>query len=174
VLSVLAEKEPNREEAGHQNRVMDRRALIDRYHSGYDAVIASLDGITADELDRSAPGEWSARQIVHHLADSETRSFLRLRQILAEDNATIEAYDENLWATKSWYGAPLDLSLAVLRAVREATGQLIETLSEDQWQRAGTHTVSGTFSASTWLEWYSDHPHAHADQITRARRGYAD
>jgi hypothetical protein len=151
---------------------METRTLIARYHTGFDVVVAALDGITAEELDRTIPGEWSARQIVHHLADSETRSFLRLRQVLAEEDARIDAYDENLWAKQSWYGAPIDLSLAVLRAVREATGQLIETLSEEQWLKSGTHSESGPFGATTWLEWYSDHPHAHADQILRARQGY--
>jgi DinB superfamily len=151
-----------------------RRALIDRYHSGYDAVIAALDGITAEEMDRSSPGEWSSRQIVHHLADAETNSYLRLRKLLAEDDTVIQAYDENLWARQSWYGGPIEGSLAVVKAVRESTGALLESMDENQWARIGTHSVSGPFPATTWLEWYAAHPHDHADQIRRARNGYTE
>ncbi len=152
--------------------ITTRRALIDQYHSGYDAVIAALDGITAEEMDRTAPREWSSRQIVHHLADAETNSYQRLRKLLAEDDAVIHAYDENLWALQPWYGGPIDGSLAVVKAVRESTGALLESMDEFQWSRIGTHSVSGLFSVSTWLDWYSVHPHDHADQIGRARNGY--
>ena len=152
--------------------MQSRRELIDRYHSGFDAVVEALEGITSDEMDLSTTGEWSSRQIVHHLADAETNSYLRLRKLLAEDDTLIQAYDENLWATKSWYGGPIDGSLAVVKAVRESSGALLETMDEEQWARVGTHSVNGPFTVSTWLEWYSAHPHDHADQIRRARRGY--
>ena len=51
----------------------DRNALIERYRSGMADLEDALAGITASELDRpQASGEWTARQIVHHLADGET------------------------------------------------------------------------------------------------------
>ena len=130
-----------------------RRTLIDLYHSGYDAVVDALDGVTSDEMDRTMAGEWSTRQIVHHLADSETNSYLRLRKLLAEDGTVIQAYDENVWAIQPWYGGPIDSSLAVLKAVRESTGLLLESMEDAHWARTGTHSESGAFSASKWLEW---------------------
>ena len=150
-----------------------RRSLTDRYHSGFDAVVEALDAITPDEMDRSSTGEWSSRQIVHHLADAETNSYLRLRKLLAEDDTFIQAYDENVWAAKSWYGGPIEGSLAVVKAVRESSSALLETMDEQQWARVGTHSENGPFAVTTWLEWYAAHPHDHADQIRRARRGYA-
>ena len=62
-----------------------RRRLVDRYRGGHAEVVSSLDAITAEELDRCHPGEWSAREVVHHLADSETTSYVRLRKLIAED-----------------------------------------------------------------------------------------
>ena len=65
-----------------------RRQLIARYKDGYREVAAALEGATDRELDaRPAPGKWSAREIVHHLADSEMTSAIRLRLLVAEDNA---------------------------------------------------------------------------------------
>src|SRR3954453_22532083 len=70
-----------------------RRSLIDRYREGPEAVRAALEGAGTHDLDaRPAPGEWTAREIVHHLADSETASTIRLRRLLAEDAPHIIGY----------------------------------------------------------------------------------
>ena len=51
----------------------ERDALIAQYEAGYDAIAAALAGITTAEWEaREAPGEWCPREIVHHLADSES------------------------------------------------------------------------------------------------------
>jgi len=58
-----------------------RRALVEQYRNGYRAVIEALHGVTETDLDsRPAPTEWSPRQVVHHLADSEMTSAIRLRR----------------------------------------------------------------------------------------------
>ena len=50
---------------------VDRPALIERFRTGYEDVVAALDEITLEELDRRPPGsDWTAREIAHHLADS--------------------------------------------------------------------------------------------------------
>ena len=68
-----------------------RKKLIDQYNDGYRVVSEALAGATDEELDaHPAPGKWSAREIVHHLADSEMTSAIRLRLLLAVDNPKIE------------------------------------------------------------------------------------
>ena len=148
-----------------------RATLIERYADGHRVVSAALADITAEELDRSYPGEWSARQVVHHLADSETFSYGRIRTLLAEDNATIHAYDEGEFARRLNYDRPIELSLTVLGAVRASTVELLRLMTEDQWSRSGTHSESGAYSVERWLEIYAEHAHDHAEQIVRARRG---
>lgn len=153
---------------------MNRTELLDRFRTGYDDVVDALAGITSDELDRRPPGsDWTAREIVHHLADSEATAYVRLRRIIAEDNATIVGYDEEEFARRLHYDRPFEPSLAVLRAVRAASLQLLESLTEEEWQRSGTHTESGAYSVVDWLRIYAGHSHDHADQIRRARRGEA-
>jgi hypothetical protein len=153
---------------------MNRTELLDRFRTGYDDVVDALAGITSDELDRRPPGsDWTAREVVHHLADSEATAYVRLRRIIAEDNATIVGYDEEEFARRLHYDRPFEPSLAVLRAVRAASLQLLESLTEEEWQRSGTHTESGAYSVVDWLRIYAGHSHDHADQIRRARRGEA-
>jgi hypothetical protein len=74
---------------------MDRTDLLDRFRTGYDDVGDALAGITPDQLDRRPPdGGWSAREIAHHLPDSDATAYVRLRRLIAEDNPTIVGYDE--------------------------------------------------------------------------------
>jgi len=148
----------------------ERQRLIDMYEAGHDAVIAALDGIIESGLDvREAPGEWSPRQVVHHLGDSEMNAALRIRTILADDQAVIQGYDEKEYADRLFYDRPIESSLAAFKAAREATLPILRRMSEDQWAREGTHTQYGAFGATIWLTYYGVHAHEHADQIRRAR-----
>jgi DinB superfamily len=148
--------------------------LLDRYASGVADLEDALAGITEADLDRPQPGdEWTARQVVHHLADSETMAYIRLRRLIAEDEPVIHGYDEPEWARRLHYERAIEASVAVVRAVRSASLQLLETLTPAEWARTGTHSESGPYSVGRWLETYADHTHEHADQIRRARRGEA-
>jgi len=154
---------------GHDD---DRSALLERYATGADAVDAAVDGISDEELDRRPPsGEWTAREIVHHLADSESMAAIRLRRLLAEDDPVIAGYDEPEWARRLHYDRPIEPSLAVVRAVRTASHQLLTTLTPVEWSRTGSHSEGGPYSTERWLAIYAEHSHDHADQIRRARRG---
>lgn len=150
-----------------------RTALIDRYAAGPAEVLAALAGITAEELDRRpAAGGWTAREVAHHLADSETNSYVRLRRMLAVDGAGIQDYDEAAWAAdpRLGYDGPIELPLAVFRAVRDSSAALLRRLDAADFARRGHHPEHEHYSVQIWLEIYADHAYDHADQIRRARR----
>jgi hypothetical protein len=152
----------------------DRAALLERFRTGFAAVEDALSGITDAELDRRPPsGEWTAREVAHHLADSEATAYVRLRRLIAEDRPVIHGYDEPEFARRLHYDRPVASSLGVLRAVRESSLELLESLTADEWQREGSHSESGAYSVHHWLTIYAEHPHDHANQIRDARRGTA-
>ena len=151
---------------------MDRTELLDRYRSGYAAIAAALTGISPAQLDHTpGPGEWSPRMVVHHLADSEATAFIRLRRLIAEDEPQIVGYDEAEFARRLHYDRPIEASLAVVQAVRQASLELLTGLTPDEWTRTGTHSESGRYSVDDWLRIYAGHPHDHAGQIRTARGG---
>ena len=150
----------------------ERRTLIDQYRDGIAEVHRAVEGATAEELDRRPrPTDWTAREVAHHLADSETMSTIRLRRLIAEDEPLIPAYDEKVFAQRLHYDRPIDASLAVFAAVRTSNLELLATLTETEWQRGGTHSDDGPYSVETWLRIYAAHGRDHADQIRRAREG---
>lgn len=148
----------------------DRAALMERYGAGAEAAEAALAGATDDELDRRpADGGWTARQVAHHLADSETMAYTRLRRLIADDDPIIQGYDEPTWAERLHYERPIAEALAVVRAVRTASLSLLRTLTPSEWERRGRHSESGPYSVDDWLRIYAAHCHDHAAQIREAR-----
>ena len=153
---------------------MDRTPAFDIFRAGYAAVEAALADSTEAALDRRpADGSWSAREVVHHLADSETMAYIRLRRLIAEDGPVIQGYDEPIWAERLHYERPISTSLALIKAVRASSLELLESLTETEFAREGTHTESGPFSVERWLRIYTGHAADHADQIRKARTGGA-
>ena len=148
----------------------ERERLIDMYRDGHRIVVAALEGIDEAGLDiREAAGEWSPREVVHHLADSEMTSALRLRRLLAEDAPVITGYDQDEYAARLHYDRPIAASLAAFGAARAATAEIFPHMSEADWARVGTHSDSGAYGVEDWLAIYGVHAHDHADQIRRAR-----
>jgi DinB superfamily len=147
-----------------------RQALIARYKDGYRAVAEALAGATEAELDaRPAPGKWTAREIVHHLADSEMTSAIRLRLLLATDRPQIAGYDQDEFARRLHYDRPIAASLAALQAATASTAELLDRMSDADWTREGTHSEVGRYGIDTWLGIYAAHAHKHAAQILKAR-----
>ena len=107
--------------------------------------------------------------VIHHLADSESNAYLRVRKLLAEDETVIQGYDQERFAQRLHYDRPAETSLAVFRAVRASTAELLDRLGDEDWNRRGTHSESGAYSMQDWLEIYAAHAFDHADQIRHAR-----
>lgn len=151
---------------------MDRAALLERFRTGSADVDDAVAGIDGAELDRAPDdGGWTARQVIHHLADSEAMAYTRIRRLVADEAPEIQAYDEPRWAERLHYERPVATPLAVLYAVRAASLALLEALTPEEWERRGTHTESGVYGVDDWLRIYSAHAHEHAAQI-RAARGW--
>ena len=147
-----------------------RQRLIDKYKDGYRVVTESLAGATERELDaHPGPDKWSAREIVHHLADSEMTSAVRLRLLLAAPNPAIMGYDQDEFANRLFYDRPIAAALEALKAARLTTAEILDRMTPVDWQREGTHSEIGRYTVERWLEIYSAHAHDHADQIRIAR-----
>ena len=148
----------------------ERDGLVERYRQGAAAFRAAVEGIGEGELDaRPAPEEWTPREIVHHLADSEMRAAIRLRQLIAEDDPVIQGYDEKVYTRALHYDRPIEASLDAIEAARRTSAELLDRLTDEEWQRSGTHTESGAYSVTDWLANYAAHPQDHAEQLLRAR-----
>ncbi|MDT7687986.1 MAG: hypothetical protein QOJ70_1421 [Acidobacteriota bacterium] len=149
----------------------ERQALVAQYKAGYDEVARSLEGFPDDKLSaHPLAGKWSAREIVQHLADSEMTSAIRLRKLLTEEAPWIQGYDQDDYAARLRYNErDIAPALDALRGSRSTTVQLLDSMSDDEWTREGTHSESGRYTTEDWLRIYAAHAHNHAAQIRNLR-----
>ncbi len=130
-----------------------RARLIERYSQAVEAVFVALDHIPEDQLDvRPEPKARSAREIVHHLAESELQECMRLRRILAENTPVLHHWDERLYSERLHYERPIQHSLELFRAGALSNVDLLRSLTNDQWKRGGNIQKPWTLSVEDWLE----------------------
>jgi uncharacterized damage-inducible protein DinB len=124
-----------------------------------------IETIGPDRLETPpAPGKWSARDIVAHLADAEVAFAFRLRQTLAEDHHVIQPFDQDGWA-KSYPGADARLALAALSALRAWNIALIRSVKPADYSKPVTHPERGTMTFQTIVETMAGHDRNHLKQL---------
>ncbi len=112
------------------------------------------------------PGKWSPREIVAHLADCEVVFSFRLRQALAEDNPTVQPFDQDKWAAV--YGAyDAKAALALFTALRQWNVALLRSLTPDAFDRKLTHPERGEMTFRTIVETMGGHDLNHLAQLQR-------
>ena len=153
---------------------MDLSGAANAYEASTHVFLNAAHVVSDEQLDRHVHGGWSARQIVHHVADSEAQSYARLRRLIAEPpGSVIQGYDEAAWAENDALGyrdLAIEHPLAVFRAVRAASLDVLRRLGNDALDRYGEHSESGRYTLTTWLDVYTRHPREHAEQLLEAVR----
>ncbi len=114
-------------------------------------------------------GGWTVRQVVHHLADSHMTAFFRLRKALTEDWPAVEGYNETAFATLHDITAPVEWSLEIVESVHARWVMLLQSLSEEQWQRGFSHAERGKMSVELQTLLYGWHSRHHVAHITHLR-----
>ena len=145
--------------------------LLERFRRGAEMVAVSITGAAGSELDFApAPGKWSIRQIIAHLADAEMVAGARLRRIIAEDSPRLEAYDQNAWATNLDYARrKTSQALETFRRIRGENYELLKDLPAPAFEREGVHSERGQMSLKQLLQLMAEHAENHATQV-RTRR----
>jgi DinB superfamily len=146
--------------------------LVDAYESSTTFFLEQLSQLTEKNIDQRVPGGWTARQVIHHVADSETQSYARLRRLLAEPTGSLtQGYDEAAWAETPELGyqtLPIEASVEVFRAVRTSSLAVLRGLNASYLEREGVHTEGGKYTLAMWLDIYTRHPREHAAQLREA------
>jgi len=149
-------------------------ALLERYRRGPELLALVLTGVFGEEEDFvTAPGKWSIRQIVAHVADAELVGAHRFRQVIAEDNPTLIAFDQEKWTANLDYARRKPKqSLESFRRVRAENYELLKELPETAWARSGSHSERGAITLRAMLEGYAEHAEGHARQLQQIREEY--
>ena len=148
--------------------------LLERFRRGPELLAVVLTGVFGEEEDYlTAPGKWSPRQIVAHLADSELVGAHRMRLVIAEENPTLTAFDQDAWTRNLDYARRKPKqSLETFRRIRAENYDLLKDLPAAAFDRAGTHTEEGVVTLRSLVEGYAQHVESHARQLQEIRVAY--
>lgn len=112
-------------------------------------------------------GGWTLRQVVHHVADSHLNSLIRFKLALTENNPIVKPYEEAYWALLPDYRMPVESSLRILEGVHSHWVNLLESFTENEWDRTFTNPESGqTIPLKRALGLYAWHGRHHLAHIT--------
>jgi hypothetical protein len=132
---------------------------------------SAVKGLSDAQLDTPyREGGWTPRQVVHHLADSHMNAYIRFKLALTEENPTIKAYAENLWAELADSKLPLEPSLMILDQAHHRWDTVLRNIKETEWARTFNHPENGTRRLEQVLAMYAWHGRHHVAHITELRR----
>ena len=136
-----------------------------------EAIADSVAGLTEAQLDTPyRPGGWTVRQTVHHVADSHMNSYVRFKLALTEDETpTIRPYYEDRWAELADSKLPVDLSLGIISGVHARWVAMLNSLSDEDFDKKFNHPETGEWTLDDALALYAWHSRHHTAHITRLR-----
>jgi hypothetical protein len=149
--------------------------LIRSYAEGPRLLEAAVADISPDEL-RFTPGpeHWSIHENVVHVADTDLVGATRMRYVLAEPGATLVSFDQDKWARALDYRSQsIGGALALLRAVRAVTTDMLWGAPAEAWEQVGMNTEAGPQTLEWLVEHFADHVHYHLRTIAKRRSQYA-
>lgn len=150
--------------------------LIGAYADGPGLLESAVAGISEDERHfKPGPEHWSIHENVVHLADTDLVAAARMRYVLAEPGKPLVAFDQNHWARAMDYASqPFEAALALFRATRASTAEVLRHAPADAWGQSGLHSENGPQTLGWIVEHFADHVQHHVRTIATRRRQYQD
>jgi hypothetical protein len=119
---------------------------------------------------RPSPEKWSARQVLHHLTDSEIVLAYRLRTLLSDDQPMMKAFDQNAWAEAlASELEDLDLMASVFGSNRKLTVSLLKKIPSHLWDKKGFHEEAGEMTVFGLVVRNTKHSLSHLNQLEKLK-----
>jgi len=149
---------------------MNPQELLDTYHSNVQAFIEAAKAISPDKMNfSSAPDQWSAAFVIHHMADAELQFGVRFANALAEDNPAIVPFDEEKFPTGLKYEKRNpQISLSAFEAAHNLNYEILKNASADDWNRTSVHPEKGQVHLTSLVKLCGGHIGAHTEQLTNS------
>ncbi len=149
----------------------EREKKIEEYGRGSEILVSALEAVPRESWEyKPSPTDWSVKEIIVHLGDSESMAALRVRKLIVEPGSTLMAYDEAGWAGALHYQKQdAEDSLQIIKYARQSTYRLLKTLHEDAFRHAVVHPeYDEPYTFEQWLTIYASHIPNHVEQLKRS------
>lgn len=149
----------------------ERQALIQQIEEAPAKLREAVKGLDDRQLDTPyREGGWTVRQVVHHLPDSHLNSYIRFKWTMTENQPTIKAYEEQLWAELTdGKSAPAEISLSLLEALHKRWVLFLRSLTPADFAKTLIHPENGPMNLDRLVQLYAWHGRHHVAHITSLR-----
>jgi len=133
--------------------------LIDRFAAGGALLVYAADGLTPEKEEaRPGPGTWNIAELVAHLVDSDLVGCGRMKRVIAENEPTLLAFNENAWIERlRSHEMPVEESVNLFAANRQWMTRVLRGCTEADFARAGQHTERGRMTLADLVAGFVSH-----------------
>jgi hypothetical protein len=158
------------------------RELTEEYGRGFDLLSAAVAQVPPQAWDfKPAADEWSVRQLIAHMADSETIGATRLYMIVAQPGSTLMSYEDAAWGRVLGYPErSTEQALQLFRLLRQTIYSLLNTLPEAALSNSVIHPdrpypeYGEAYTVEKWLRIYTRHVRDHIEQLRAIHRTWKE
>jgi len=153
---------------------MDRSVInhsIDQYEKGGAKLRQAIAGLSPQDMKAvPIPGKWSTHQVVIHLQDAETALADRMRRVLAHDEPSLLAWDENLFIARLKYDdQSAEDAVQIVEATRRQLARVLRLMPDAAFDRKGIHSERGPVGMTDLLAMAVSHLDHHLKFIAEKR-----
>jgi len=135
------------------------KETISTFHDHLEDVVS---GMTQEQLDTTyRPEGWTARQVIHHIADSHSHALIRFKWALTEDKPMIKPYLEAKYAMLPDYSLPIDAAMWMLKGLHVKWSHIMQHMIDTDWEKGYFHPETGKFfslyDAAALYSWHCRH-----------------
>ncbi len=149
------------------DEILQAISTIASFPKKMEDVFNALSPITLEQPYR--PGGWTARQVIHHCADSHMNALIRFKLGLTEQKPTIKPYDQAQWANLSDNNLDPAISISILKGVHQRWVAVMEAMNESDWKRSFFHpeyqTEQRLEQAAMLYAWHCEHHLGHVRSV---------
>lgn len=150
-----------------QSEIREAKAIIGDFPKKLDEAFKQLSPVQLELPYR--PNGWTARQVIHHCADSHMNALIRFKLALTEDNPVIKPYDQAEWANLADNGLSPSLSIILLDSIHKRWVALMDSMAETDWKRTFVHPEhkqeQRLEQTAILYAWHCEHHLAHVKSV---------
>jgi uncharacterized damage-inducible protein DinB len=150
--------------------IEEQMARMERTADDFAAAITAVpDAVLGKRPDAT---NWSAKEVICHIRDTEESFMARFETILAMDEPKFPPVEPDRWAADRQYlRNDAAEALATFRARRDESLKFLLGLRPEQWERGGIHATRGRMTVKDFVGLMAWHDDNHLDQCKRALQG---
>ena len=148
----------------------DAHRIAEKMTRARKQLLATVEGLTDQEMAWAPAGEWSICEILHHIAIGEAANLQLVTRAIAGEPVVMEGFDLDAWnvaQVAQYADQPASVALERLQSTRQDTLQILQNLSEQELAVSLDHPGWGEMTVEQLLRALGLHDQMHRRDILK-------